>query len=51
MISSINFGGLGKPASKVAPLVAPTPPEHKDQQLEVVKNPQPKQIDEQQLHL
>jgi hypothetical protein len=27
-------------------LIAPTPEEHKDQQLEVVRNPKPKQIDE-----
>ena len=44
MISGINFGGLGKPQPKAKPLIAPTPEEHKDQQLEVVKNPKPKQI-------
>jgi hypothetical protein len=27
-------------------LVAPTPQEHKEKQLEVVRNPKPKQIDE-----
>ena len=46
LITGIRFGGLGKPTPKPKPLIAPTPQEHKDQQLEVVKNPQPKQIDE-----
>ena len=44
MITGINFGGLGKPQPRAKPLNAPTPEEHKEQQLEVVKNPKPKQI-------
>jgi len=44
MITGINFGGLEKPQPKAKPLIAPTPEEHKDQQLEVVRNPKPKQI-------
>ena len=44
MITGINFGGLGRPQPRAKPLIAPTPEEHKDQQLEVVKNPKPKQI-------
>ncbi len=46
MITGINFGGLGKPQPKAKPLIAPTPEEHKEKQLEVVRNPKPKQIDE-----
>jgi hypothetical protein len=44
VITGINFGGLGRPQPRAKPLIAPTPEEHKDQQLEVVKNPKPKQI-------
>ena len=44
MITGINFGGLEKPQPKAKPLIAPTPEEHKDRQLEVVRNPKPKQI-------
>jgi hypothetical protein len=44
VITGINFGGLEKPQPKAKPLIAPTPEEHKDQQLEVVKNSKPKQI-------
>jgi hypothetical protein len=46
MIASVNFGGLGKPAPNVAPLVAPTPPEHKKPKMQHIKNTYPKQIDE-----
>ena len=46
MISNINFGGLGKPAPKTAPFVAPTPVEHQIKKQEIIKNREPKQIDE-----
>ena len=46
MISNINFGGLGKPVPKTAPLVAPTPAEHQHTKQEIVKNNNPKQTDE-----
>lgn len=46
MISNINFGGLSKPAPKPQPLVAPDPVEHQNKKQEIVKNKNPKQIDE-----
>ena len=46
MITGIKFGGLEKPQPKAKPLVAPTPQEHKEKQLEVVRNPKPTQIAE-----
>ena len=45
MITGIKFGGLEKPQPKAKPLVAPTPQEHKEKQLEVVRNPKPKPVD------
>ena len=46
MISNINFGGLGKPGPKTAPLVAPTPVEYATKPEQNVKNVEPKQTDE-----
>ena len=46
MISNINFGGLSKPVPKPQPLVAPDPVEHQHTKQEIVKNNNPKQIDE-----
>ena len=46
MITSIQFGGLGKPAPKPSPRIAPTPVEHKIIPAQFIKNVQPMQIDE-----
>ena len=43
MITAINFGGLGKPAPKPKPLVAPLPEEYKQESSnQTIKNPYPK---------
>jgi hypothetical protein len=46
MINSINFGGLGKPIPKPAPMVAPDPVEYKSKIEQHIKNVVPKQIAE-----
>jgi hypothetical protein len=43
MITAINFGGLGKPAPKPKPLIAPLPEEYKQPQPNLtIKNRPPK---------
>lgn len=45
MITGIVFGGLGKPASKPKPLIAPKPAEYQQPvKTEVIKNTEPKPI-------
>jgi len=46
MITGIKFGGLHTPPPKPKPRVAPLPLEYKKTSKQVIKNVEPKRIDE-----
>jgi hypothetical protein len=46
MIGVVNFGGTDHSESTAEPNVAPTPVEHQIKKQEIIKNREPKQIDE-----